>query len=239
MPIGIGDLTEKYPAQISGGQKQRVALVLKPKVLLLDEPTNSLDSRLQEKIRQELKSLHRQTGITILHITHNNAEAMFLADRVSILFNGRILPTEAPVVAQFVEASNIFNGHIRHLGERFADVRVTGKHPDNYLNFKMLAFPRFAKSDAVSFCIHPEKVVLRDRPSPENCFPEKITRYVSYGSFIELALDVYGFEINAKVQESIFAGLKLQKDVFVYFPPEAFHPFCECRNRRPSRAVQF
>jgi iron(III) transport system ATP-binding protein len=98
--IKMPDLAGRYPHQLSGGQQQRVALaralVMDPHVLLLDEPLSNLDAKLREEMRIELKALQRQTGATIIFVTHDQVEAMALADRVMVMNAGEVQQIGTP-----------------------------------------------------------------------------------------------------------------------------------------------
>lgn len=98
--LGIDTLLERKPAQLSGGQRQRVAigraLVRKPAILLFDEPLSNLDNALRHELRQEIRRLHKEIGATILYVTHDQTEAMSLADRVIVLNQGRVEQVGAP-----------------------------------------------------------------------------------------------------------------------------------------------
>lgn len=123
---------QNYPSELSGGQQQRTALARAltsdSKVLLLDEPLRALDARLRLELRKELKSMVRSTGMTLIHVTHDQDEALDLADRIAIIRDGRIIqvgtPTEVfqdpvtPFVANFVGRSNNFFGKVVSSGER-------------------------------------------------------------------------------------------------------------------------
>ena len=112
---------ERRPGQLSGGQRQRVALaralVNKPQVLLLDEPLGALDLKLREQMQEELKALQRQLGITFVFVTHDQGEALSMADRVAVFNDGKIMQTGTPqdiyqrpasrFVADFVGSSNV------------------------------------------------------------------------------------------------------------------------------------
>lgn len=112
----------RKPSQLSGGQRQRVALaralVNRPKVLLLDEPLGALDLKLREQMQEELKALQRQLGITFVFVTHDQGEALSMADRVAVFNDGKIVQVGAPediyyrpqvpFVAEFVGSSNLF-----------------------------------------------------------------------------------------------------------------------------------
>ena len=92
--VGLSDFVERMPAELSGGQQQRVALarsmVMEPKVLLLDEPLSNLDARLRLDMRMELARVQRDTGVTMVFVTHDQAEALSLADRIVVMRDGRI-----------------------------------------------------------------------------------------------------------------------------------------------------
>jgi iron(III) transport system ATP-binding protein len=91
----LAGLEDRYPAQLSGGQQQRVALaralVGNPKVLLLDEPLSNLDAKLREELRFEIKSLVRRMGITSVYVTHDQAEAMVISDRIAVMNAGNVV----------------------------------------------------------------------------------------------------------------------------------------------------
>src|SRR5207249_1110157 len=92
--VQLGGLEGRYPRQLSGGQQQRAALaralVIAPDVLLLDEPLANLDAKLREEMRFYVRSLQQEVGITTIYVTHDQAEAMVIADRIAVVFNGRI-----------------------------------------------------------------------------------------------------------------------------------------------------
>jgi len=119
--VQLGAQGERRPAQLSGGQRQRVALaralINRPKVLLLDEPLGALDLKLREEMQIELKSLQKQLGITFVYVTHDQGEALSMADRVAVFNKGRIEQLAAPrelylqpataFVARFVGSANV------------------------------------------------------------------------------------------------------------------------------------
>ncbi len=122
--VKLEGLENRRPAQLSGGQRQRVALaralVKKPRVLLLDEPLGALDLKLREQMQVELKALQRQLGITFVYVTHDQAEALSMSDRLAVFNNGRVEQIGTPeavyenpetaFVAGFVGVSNIVDG---------------------------------------------------------------------------------------------------------------------------------
>jgi putative spermidine/putrescine transport system ATP-binding protein len=119
--VQLGALGDRRPAQLSGGQRQRVALaralINRPKVLLLDEPLGALDLKLREEMQIELKSLQKKLGITFVYVTHDQGEALSMADRVAVFNKGKIEQLAAPrvlyaqpataFVARFVGSANV------------------------------------------------------------------------------------------------------------------------------------
>src|SRR5512139_4024793 len=122
--VQLGSFGERRPAQLSGGQKQRVALaralINQPKVLLLDEPLGALDLKLREEMQAELKGLQQRLGITFVFVTHDQGEALSMADRVAVFSHGRIVQLDTPrglytrprtaFVASFVGGANVIEG---------------------------------------------------------------------------------------------------------------------------------
>ena len=121
--VALADYGKRKPGELSGGQRQRVALaralVNKPRVLLLDEPLGALDLKLREQMQLELKTLHKQLGITFIYVTHDQTEALSMSDRVAVFNKGRIEQVDSPCnlymqpktsfVADFVGTSNVIN----------------------------------------------------------------------------------------------------------------------------------
>ncbi|NQT57881.1 MAG: ABC transporter ATP-binding protein [Bacteroidetes bacterium] len=99
--IHISELLERYPSELSGGQQQRVAiarvLIMKPEVLLLDEPLSNLDAKLRMDMRAELKRLHKETGSTIVYVTHDQLEALTMSSDVAVMHNGILQQWAAPM----------------------------------------------------------------------------------------------------------------------------------------------
>jgi len=124
--VQLGGFRERYPRQLSGGQQQRVALaralVVEPALLLLDEPLANLDAKLRDEMRTFIRSLQQRVGITALYVTHDQAEAMTMSDRIVVMFNGRIHQIGSPreiyhrpstcEVANFIGQSNLFAGKV-------------------------------------------------------------------------------------------------------------------------------
>jgi iron(III) transport system ATP-binding protein len=124
--VGLTGLDARHPAELSGGQRQRVALarclVMEPSVVLLDEPLASLDAHLRAALQEEFVTFHRATGATMLYITHDQSEAMALADRIAVLDRGRLVQVATPaalyrepaasMVARFVGRGLVVRGRV-------------------------------------------------------------------------------------------------------------------------------
>lgn len=124
--VALGEYGKRKPGELSGGQRQRVALaralVNKPRILLLDEPLGALDLKLREQMQLELKTLHKQLGITFIYVTHDQGESLSMSDRVAVFNRGRIEQVDSPrnlymqpktsFVADFVGTSNIISGDL-------------------------------------------------------------------------------------------------------------------------------
>jgi multiple sugar transport system ATP-binding protein len=114
--LGIQELLARKPKELSGGQRQRVAvgraIVRKPKVFLFDEPLSNLDAKLRVAMRAEISKLHRRLGATIIYVTHDQVEAMTMADRIFILHNGALQQTGAPLEVYGQPANRFVAGFI-------------------------------------------------------------------------------------------------------------------------------
>jgi multiple sugar transport system ATP-binding protein len=109
--LGLGQLLERYPRQLSGGQRQRVAMgraiVRDPQVFLFDEPLSNLDAKLRVQMRAEIKELHQRLGTTIVYVTHDQIEAMTMADKIVVMNGGKIEQIGEPL-ALYDRPANVF-----------------------------------------------------------------------------------------------------------------------------------
>jgi len=173
--IRMADQAAKKPDQLSGGQKQRVAvaraLVNKPDVLLLDEPLAALDLKLRQKMLIELDLIHDEVGITFLYVTHDQAEAMSLSDRIAVMDGGRIEQIGTPAeiyesprtgfVAAFIGDANFLEGHIQDCPERdYCRIAIAGLPPIHGFNDKAIQ-----PDQTITLSIRPEKIhISHDKP---------------------------------------------------------------------------
>lgn len=136
--VKLGGTERKFPTQLSGGQQQRVALaralVIEPKLLLLDEPLSNLDAKLRVEMREEIKRIQRELGITAAYVTHDQEEAMVLSDRMAIMNKGTIVQVASPLdaykkpanlfVASFLGRCNMISGVSKEADEGRARVAI-------------------------------------------------------------------------------------------------------------------
>jgi putrescine transport system ATP-binding protein len=176
--VQLERLAKRYPGQLSGGQRQRVALARalakRPKVLLLDEPLGALDKKLREETQFELMDIQHDLGMTFVVVTHDQEEAMTMADRIAVMDHGRIVQVATPgeiyeqpktrFIAEFVGDVNILEGNVFgqenglwHVQTPSAETPLTIDDPDEVLH----------SGQAVAIAVRPEKMIIqRDPPTP-------------------------------------------------------------------------
>lgn len=169
--VGLEGLERRQTNQLSGGQQQRVALaralVLEPSILLFDEPLSNLDAKLRLQMRTEIRKLQQEMGITAVYVTHDQAEAMSMSDRIVILKDGKIAqigtPTEvyyhpaSEFVANFIGTANFLNATVETINENGTmDVNVLGKV------LKGVVGGEHEKGDLCRLVVRPEACVLDD-----------------------------------------------------------------------------
>jgi putative spermidine/putrescine transport system ATP-binding protein len=196
--VQLGPLAERYPRQLSGGQQQRVALaralVIEPRLLLLDEPLANLDAVLREDMRVFIRELQRRVGITTLYVTHDQAEAMVMSDRVAVMLGGRLQQFDVPEaiylrpqsveVARFIGRSNLVEGRI--------DCALPGTGPwsehrvDSALGpMEGIGAAPLPAGAAVSLAVRPEAIHFR----PDGPYAGRVTRSYFLGSTVEHVVD--------------------------------------------------
>ena len=163
---GIGG---RHPRQLSGGQQQRIALarcmVYRPPIILMDEPLGALDKKLREQLQLEIRRLHRDQGITVLYVTHDQEEALVMSDRICLMDQGEIVQIDTPdglyfrpetvFAADFLGESNLLDATVRRLDDGI--VHLDG--PDG-AHLKAPARGGLAQGQPVKFMVRPESVRL-------------------------------------------------------------------------------
>jgi iron(III) transport system ATP-binding protein len=214
--VNLASLADRYPAMLSGGQQQRVALarsaVARPKVLLFDEPLSNLDAKLRQDMRDELKRLIKELKSTAIHITHDQEEAMAIADRVICMRNGRIEQVgtgrelyRSPAnrfIADFIGRANFLDGQIESNDASGIVVRV-----GSGLSLRAAKSPSTKIGDTVSVPIRLEDVHLSSSPIDGfNTFQGRITAESFLGDHTEYTVDLGGISLKAKSATDLAIG---------------------------------
>jgi putative spermidine/putrescine transport system ATP-binding protein len=204
--VQLGDYGARMPAQLSGGQQQRVALaralVIQPTLLLLDEPLGALDKSLRQSMQVELRALQRRLGITTVMVTHDQDEALTMADRIAIMRDGQLEQTGSPAevyqrpasrfVAGFLGAANFFSGRVDQATERSARIGVEGGTLLTVPVARPLGSP-------VTVALRPEAVAVEplpagESPPPPNSADAVIEEVVYHGFVSHLYLRLHNGE---------------------------------------------
>jgi putative spermidine/putrescine transport system ATP-binding protein len=211
--VGLPQSGAKWPHQLSGGEQQRVAvaraLVLEPKIFLLDEPFSNLDARLRVRMREELKALQRQVGITTVFVTHDQEEALTLADRIAVMNGGIMEQVDTPdvlyrrpqklFVADFIGTMNFFSASYK----RDQRALVTA-------NLRIAASGPWADGGAVTVAVRPEDVRFGDG---DDGLPARVRRVVNLGHYVEVTAenpDLGAIKIFTDGQRQIVEGQMLK-----------------------------
>ncbi|PDS41896.1 polyamine ABC transporter ATP-binding protein [Rhizobium anhuiense] len=174
--VKLEQFASRKPNQLSGGQRQRVALARslakRPKVLLLDEPLGALDKKLREETQFELMDLQQNLGLTFVVVTHDQEEAMTMADRIAVMSHGKVVQVATPAeiyeapncrfVADFIGDVNIFDGKVASSGNGTVEISV-----ESGFSVRVAASETPSAGSAVGFAIRPEKMRV-GRTAPAN-----------------------------------------------------------------------
>lgn len=194
--VGLADMEEKYPSQLSGGQKQRVALaralIFEPQALLLDEPLSALDASLREEMRTEIKRIQKALNITTFLITHDQEEAMTMADQVAVMGKGKIEQSASPqdiyhrpnslAVAQFVGKANVLVGTV-----------LTQDTVQTALGVLSMTATSLAVGSKVNVMVRPEKMIINPSVSEANVIDvNKVVSSQFLGGFNEYVIESHG-----------------------------------------------
>ncbi len=212
---GLTGLEDRYPSQLSGGQQQRVALaralVSNPKVLLLDEPLSNLDAKLREELRFEIKSLVKRMGITSVYVTHDQAEAMVISDRVAVMESGNVAQIGTPseiyekpinrFVADFIGTMNFISGKVVDVARETDAAYVRTQFTEKMLCTVPDAMTEITPGQEVYASIRPEDVEVFSEPQDdrENIFKGTIIHKAYLGNFLYFFIDIARTRIRVQV----------------------------------------
>jgi len=227
--VQMGELFHRYPGEISGGQQQRVALaralVLEPEIILFDEPLSNLDAGLREELRHEIRAILSEFKIASIYVTHDQDDALALADRVAVMRAGRIEQIGSPIdiydnpktqfVAEFVGKNNKLKGTITDVSNE-----GTKLHVASLGDFLIQPAHQIEVGTKVSLYIRPHELKLKKNTDSNltNLFSGQIQESIYLGSKIEyyVAIGNYEMRIDASIKDGF---LKKSQSVGVEFDP--------------------
>ncbi|RMD60978.1 MAG: putative 2-aminoethylphosphonate ABC transporter ATP-binding protein [Alphaproteobacteria bacterium] len=225
--VGLADQGDKYPAQLSGGQQQRVALAraiaTSPGLLLLDEPLSALDAKVRGHLRHEIKALQRRLGVTTIMVTHDQEEALTMADRIVVMNHGVIEQIGSPIevyrapatvfVADFIGTMNFVPGRVAGPEQvRIGDIVLS------------CDFEGLSPETPVTVAIRPEDIIVEEARLYEgNVFQVRISALEFLGSFFraDLANDHLGearLRADISINQVRSLGLSEGQDIHVRLP---------------------
>jgi iron(III) transport system ATP-binding protein len=230
--VGLGGFGKRYPTKLSGGQQQRVAfaraIVAKPQALLFDEPLSNLDAKLREKMRFEIVELQKSTNITTIYVTHDQAEAMVISDKIAIMNQGVIeqIGTARQIyeqprsqfVAGFIGLTNFISGKITSKGVEVNEWVV--ESPELALQILGRSSEILPEGQEVSLSIRPEHIALfRERPGDKpNVVKGRVERVTYIGEYSDLL--IHAGTIDLRVHSPTHLILERGSPVFLALPPE-------------------
>ncbi|MDQ3399288.1 MAG: ABC transporter ATP-binding protein [Deinococcota bacterium] len=207
--VQLGGFEKRFPSQLSGGQQQRVAIartvVTDPRLMLMDEPLSNLDAKLREEMRAFITRLQRQLGVTTLFVTHDQVEAIELADRIGVMFDGKIEQFGTPEeifnrpkstrIADFMGTTNLLKGKLQTKRAQESALQTT------VCTLRVGHAVRQTEGTLVTATVRPEHIEL-DRPyapSPsENSFVARISDAVYYGGTINYKVEADCVQLQVK-----------------------------------------
>lgn len=201
--VGLSGMENRFPNQISGGQQQRVALaralVMEPGVLLFDEPLSNLDAKLRVYMRNEIRKIQRRIGLTSIYVTHDQAEAMSLSDRIIIMNKGIIEQIGTPeeiyqqpsseFVADFIGRANFIPAIVKSLSDQYIEVKAVDQ------SFKVpnvQSKKKYTVNQKVTIIARPEAIEVGE----EGQFDGKVTMSTFMGSCQEYFVQISDISLN-------------------------------------------
>ncbi len=214
--LGLEEMSSRFPHQLSGGQQQRVALaralVNEPEVLLLDEPMSALDARLRAQVQVELRRLQRKLGQTFILVTHDQAEALVVSDRIAVMSDGKIIQFGTPkevyeqpqtrFVAEFLGAANLIAGR---KGAGGIDTEM------GFIN--LTATPEWNQG---TVAIRPERIRIAEGQPEKNGIKAKVTEAIYRGTNVDLWLEPGPLRVRTPAQRDF----EVDDEVWLELPQE-------------------
>ena len=228
--LRIDHMLDRRPAALSGGQRQRVAIgraiVREPKVFLFDEPLSNLDAQLRNEMRSEIKRLHQRLGATIIYVTHDQTEAMTLADRIAVLSGGHTMQYDTPEAIYNRPAALFVAGFTGAPPMNLADCTLAGDHAD--LGGAHIVVPpalaqRAARAPSLKFGVRPENITLAPGSACAQRVPARVSLLEPLGAETLVTLRIGQAEMVARAAASFKD--KPGTPIDVYLSPQHLHLF--------------
>jgi len=236
--VRMARYADRNPNQLSGGQQQRIALaralVIEPDILLLDEPLSNLDAKLRLDMRQEIKRIHSEAGITSVYVTHDQKEALSLADRVAVMRDGKIAQIGTPreiynlpassFVADFIGETNLLQGRLKAEvgGELLVDTPI-GEVWSALTDVETTRRVVSTASEVVLCSIRPESISVSDDPlgNVHNQFEARVSSVTYLGDVEEYWLNVMdSSEMKVTLHNPGQYERRVGDKVYIFFQPQ-------------------
>lgn len=215
--VGLGQLSNRLPSELSGGQQQRVAvaraLVLEPQVLLFDEPLSNLDAKLRRQVREEIREIQQNLGLTVVYVTHDQEEAVAVSDRIIVMRNASIAQEgtprelyEAPIdrfVADFIGEANLIPCKIESVTADMAEISIG--------DYRYTLPSRGMPAGPATVAVRPSRVRLVSEGSPDMILAS-IAKATYVGGHMEYTVETpFGslFAVSRNVDEPFFVGQEM------------------------------
>ncbi|MDD4886530.1 MAG: ABC transporter ATP-binding protein [Thiomonas sp.] len=231
--VGLSAHAEKYPHQLSGGQQQRVALAralaIQPALLLLDEPLSALDAKVRVQLREEIRRIQRDTGITTVFVTHDQEEALSISDRVAVMYEGRVVQVGAPA-AIYQEPSHAFVAQFIGISSRLPARVIDAEQGLISVLDQRLHAPRargLAPQDALHVYLRPEDVelhALNGSTPPGAVLQGTVRERTFFGAVTRLRVDLdSGERVLSDLSTNAAQQLPIGSRVHIGWQADAMH----------------
>jgi iron(III) transport system ATP-binding protein len=234
--VRLHERLDAYPNELSGGMMQRIAvaraLAAGSKLLLLDEPLGQLDAKVRNELRYEIRRMTKDLELTAIHVTHDQAEAMAISDRIAVIKKGKILQVGSPkelymtpknvFVAHFIGESNLLEGYVSNLSRRGATIELRGG-----IRVQVGVLKNMENGDKVVLAIRPETIVIeKGIKKTENSILGIVERITFEGTNIRYEIRLRNEDLVVVVRPSLVEEwFKMGEKVTVSFSPEKTHVF--------------
>ena len=227
--VGLADAGKRYPHQLSGGMQQRVALAralaIEPSVLLLDEPLSALDAKVRVQLREEIRRIQLELGITTIYVTHDQEEALSISDRVAVMYGGKIEQVGAPAEMYGNPATPFVAEFIGTMNRLIATVADDGAIDYNGLVLRVDAARGLPRGERVLCLIRPETVdiVPESGPTPDSALAGEVISNTFLGSTSRVRVTDEAGErtLTADISTVRAAPLTVGTKVVASFPPDS------------------